>query len=162
MIICLSTASTSPKPRRLIRFSSTCRVAGESRSVPLAHLTFPYSTALHISQSEGSHSDCWSFEEAIDFYRRAETIDRSLGLSGRVVHETHRKRCLFHPQLTARLVKALPNLRLTGDISHWTVVCERMLDITEVDKAAMDIVIPPVRTLQPSAPQLAAKLRNLR
>ncbi|MBX3096230.1 MAG: sugar phosphate isomerase/epimerase [Fimbriimonadaceae bacterium] len=41
--------------------------------------------------------------------------------------ETHRGRCLFEPMMTARLLAELPDLWLTLDISHWTVVTESLL-----------------------------------
>lgn len=44
-----------------------------------------------------------------------------------ISHETHRGRPLGNPFLTLRLLHALPSLRLTADISHWMVVCERLL-----------------------------------
>jgi hypothetical protein len=46
--------------------------------------------------------------------------------------ETHRSRSLFNPWVTQRLVRALPELKLTADFSHWCVVCERLMD-TELD-----------------------------
>lgn len=81
----------------------------------------------------------------MEFYQRANEIDRSLGLEGKVCHETHRKRCLFHPLITAQLCAAIPSIRLTLDISHWIVVCERLLDKTEADRGALRYILPHVR-----------------
>ena len=46
--------------------------------------------------------------------------------------ETHRSRSLFTPWVTRRMVESLPKIKLTMDISHWCVVCERLMD-TEID-----------------------------
>lgn len=35
-------------------------------------------------------------------------------------------------------------LRVTADVSHWVVVCERLLDLGEEDKEILDILIPHV------------------
>ncbi|MGC5340916.1 sugar phosphate isomerase/epimerase, partial [Escherichia coli] len=42
--------------------------------------------------------------------------------------ETHRASSLYSPWLTLDIVRQLPRLRYTADISHWVVVCERLLD----------------------------------
>jgi len=41
-----------------------------------------------------------------------------------VVYETHRTRCLYSPWQTARILEALPWLRITADFSHFTNVAE--------------------------------------
>jgi hypothetical protein len=44
-----------------------------------------------------------------------------------IVFETHRGRLLYEPQSTHAYIQRFPELRLTADFSHWTCVCESML-----------------------------------
>ena len=55
--------------------------------------------------------------------------------------ETHRQRALYHPYRTARILGEL-DIDLTGDISHWTCVCERLLDVHADDKSTMAAIVP--------------------
>ncbi len=66
-------------------------------------------------------SDAWEYGMARDFL--GELLDHSAGIELTV--ETHRGRPTFHPLSTLRLLEDLPELRLTLDLSHWCVVCER-------------------------------------
>ncbi|KAJ5105961.1 hypothetical protein NUU61_003308 [Penicillium alfredii] len=91
-----------------------------------------------------SGEDAWDIDESIKFYRGTIQVDKELGVSGRVFHETHRNRSLFTPYATQRIVEAVPQLRITADFSHWMVACERLLDIGEGDRAMMDAIIPHV------------------
>ncbi len=50
--------------------------------------------------------------------------------------ETHRSRSLFNPWVTLELIRQLPDLRFTSDISHWIVTCERLLDDPADDLSA--------------------------
>jgi hypothetical protein len=40
---------------------------------------------------------------------------------------------LYSPWVTLDLIRQVPGLRFTSDISHWVVVCERLLDDNEDD-----------------------------
>lgn len=75
-------------------------------------------------------SDAWGFSQAVDGYGRALELAARTQLP--VSFETHRGRPTFHPRLTLDLLAALPELRLTCDLSHWCVVCERLLDEPQV------------------------------
>ncbi len=56
-----------------------------------------------------------------------------------VYHETHRGRALYSAPVTAELMKKIPNLRLTLDISHWCNVHESYLgDQEETIALALD------------------------
>lgn len=44
-----------------------------------------------------------------------------------VSFETHRSRSLFNPWAIGELLEALPQLRLTADLSHWCCVSERLM-----------------------------------
>lgn len=70
--------------------------------------------------------DAWSESQSIEFLQKAKALaeERDMILS----FETHRSRSLFNPWVTQRVVEAIPDIKLTLDISHWCVVCERLMD----------------------------------
>lgn len=70
--------------------------------------------------------DAWSRDVQIDFFRRAVDLAAELGVT--CSFETHRSRSFFNPWITIEVASQIPDLRLTLDISHWVVVCERLLD----------------------------------
>jgi len=74
--------------------------------------------------------DAWPLETQIDFFSGAIGIAERHGVV--CSFETHRGRSFFNPWITRDVVRALPKLRLTLDVSHWMVVCERAID-TEWD-----------------------------
>lgn len=80
-------------------------------------------------------SDSWPLSVAIDFFARALEFGSTAGTE--LSFETHRSRPTFHPWLTAELLRALPELRLTCDFSHWCVVCERLPD----DESVLELAI---------------------
>lgn len=71
-------------------------------------------------------NDRWPLAQQVDFFGRA------LELAAQAGHlcsfETHRARSLYSPWVTLDLIRQLPELQFTSDISHWVVVCERLLD----------------------------------
>ncbi len=71
-------------------------------------------------------SDSWPLTVAVDFFGRALELGKRLGAE--LSFETHRSRPTFHPWVTTELLRALPDLQLTCDFSHWCVVCERLPD----------------------------------
>ncbi|QYS94238.1 hypothetical protein H0G86_001579 [Trichoderma simmonsii] len=95
----------------------------------------------------GFARDDWNIEESIKFYEGTIKIDRELGVSGFVCHETHRSRSLFNPWVTRLILEAIPELRLTADFSHWMVLGERLLDDGEGDRTTMEAIIPHVRKI---------------
>jgi hypothetical protein len=74
--------------------------------------------------------DAWSEEESMAFFKGAMEIAEKYQID--ISFETHRSRSLFTPWVTRRMVEALPQMKLTMDISHWCVVSERLMD-TELD-----------------------------
>ncbi|WP_232744808.1 sugar phosphate isomerase/epimerase [Thiomicrorhabdus sp. Kp2] len=74
--------------------------------------------------------DAWEESQSIKFFEQAMQIGQDYGID--VCFETHRSRSLFNPWITRKVVKVLPEIKLTLDISHWCVVCERLMD-TEMD-----------------------------
>ncbi len=70
--------------------------------------------------------DAWPLDMQIDFFQRAQAIaDKHEVLCS---FETHRGRSFFNPWVTRDVLRALPELRITCDFSHWVVVCERQMD----------------------------------
>jgi hypothetical protein len=84
-------------------------------------------------------SDSWPVAQAIEFFGRALELGATLGAE--LSFETHRGRPTFHPRATTELVRALPDLRLTCDFSHWSVVGERLVD----DEVALDAAVARAR-----------------
>lgn len=84
--------------------------------------------------------DAWSEAESIRFFAGAMRLAKTYGTE--INFETHRSRSLFNPWTTRRIVEALPQIRLTADLSHWCVVCERQMD-TELD--TVTAIAPNVR-----------------
>jgi len=84
-------------------------------------------------------SDSWPLSVARDFLGCALELGAKAGAE--LCFETHRSRPTFHPWVTAELLRALPELRLTCDFSHWCVVCERLPD----DEAVLELVIARAR-----------------
>lgn len=70
--------------------------------------------------------DAWPEEKSLLFFEKAIRLAESANIS--ICFETHRSRSLFNPWVTDRIVKALPEIKLTCDFSHWCVVCERLMD----------------------------------
>lgn len=54
------------------------------------------------------HSDHWSLDESVEFYKGTLAVDAELGLEGKVCHETHRNRSLFTPYSTAYVLRHVP------------------------------------------------------
>jgi hypothetical protein len=87
---------------------------------------------LYSPQLINVHSgrDWFTPEDQISYFETALAIGRVIedvhGIP--VLHETHRTRMLFSPRETGVLLRKFPELKLTADFSHWTVVCESMLD----------------------------------
>lgn len=70
--------------------------------------------------------DAWPLDVQIGFFRRAQDLaDRYDVMCS---FETHRGRSFFNPWVTRDVLRAVPDLRITCDFSHWVVVCERLMD----------------------------------
>lgn len=70
--------------------------------------------------------DAWPLDVQIDFFRRAQDLADRYGVM--CSFETHRGRSFFNPWVTRDVLRAVPELRITCDFSHWVVVCERLMD----------------------------------
>jgi len=83
--------------------------------------------------------DAWPESEAIKFFENVLLLQEKSGLQLSI--ETHRSRPTFNPWSTLRIAQALPEMKLTADISHWCVVCERLMD-SEMD--TLEKLIPQI------------------
>ncbi|WP_110947121.1 sugar phosphate isomerase/epimerase family protein [Pseudomonas bohemica] len=79
-------------------------------------------------------NDRWQLPQQVDFFGQALELASKQGQM--VTFETHRARSLFNPWVTLELIRQLPDLRFTSDISHWIVTCERLLNDPEDDLSA--------------------------
>ncbi|MDW6094804.1 TIM barrel protein [Vibrio rhizosphaerae] len=76
-------------------------------------------------------NDRWPMETQVRFFRRAVEIASQAGMT--CSFETHRGSSLYSPWVTLELMARVPELVFTMDISHWFLVCERLLDRPEDD-----------------------------
>ncbi|NWD75012.1 TIM barrel protein [Pseudomonas gingeri] len=79
-------------------------------------------------------NDRWPLAQQVEFFGQAMALAQRHGQF--CTFETHRSRSLFNPWLTLELIRQLPDLRFTSDISHWIVTCERLLDDPADDLSA--------------------------
>ena len=89
------------------------------RDLDEAHDAGAVGVTIHAGRSN------MEFEEGLDRLGKLVEIAKTLPMP--VNFETHRSRLLYEPLSTARYLKALPDLWLVADLSHWTVVTESML-----------------------------------
>ena len=71
-------------------------------------------------------NDRWGLSQQVAFFGRAQELADEAGLV--CSFETHRATSLYSPWVTLDVIAQLPQLRFTTDISHWVVVCERLLN----------------------------------
>jgi len=71
-------------------------------------------------------NDRWPLARQVEFFGRAQELSEQAGLL--CSFEIHRATSLYSPWVTLDVIAQLPQLRFTADISHWVVVCERLLD----------------------------------
>jgi hypothetical protein len=70
-------------------------------------------------------SDAWSHEDALTFFSGVLNLEQTHGIA--ISCETHRGRYTHNPWLFGRILRALPELKITADFSHWCVVTERLI-----------------------------------
>ncbi|MFP4426394.1 MAG: sugar phosphate isomerase/epimerase family protein [Spirochaetaceae bacterium] len=73
--------------------------------------------------------DYFSFEQNRELLAVADEISGETGVP--IIHETHRGRFSFAAHALQPYLEALPELKLTLDISHWCVVSESLLEDQE-------------------------------
>lgn len=67
-------------------------------------------------------NDRWSLTEQVDFFGKAQALAKDHNML--CSFETHRASSLYSPWVTMDLIRQLPDLQFTTDISHWVLVCE--------------------------------------
>lgn len=70
--------------------------------------------------------DYFSFDDNCRIIDVAESIATRSGIP--ILHETHRGRFTFHAASLLPFLQKFPQLKLTGDFSHWCNVSESMLE----------------------------------
>ena len=73
-----------------------------------------------------SGRDWWDHDQGSRFFEKALEVQSAVDIP--VCHETHRGRLLFSPAATSLYLSRFPELKLTADFSHWTCVCESLLE----------------------------------
>lgn len=73
-----------------------------------------------------SGRDHFSFDQNRKFIDLTTKVSKSSGVP--VYHETHRSRILYSAPVARQFMEALPDLRITFDVSHWCNVHESLLD----------------------------------
>lgn len=73
-----------------------------------------------------SGRDHFSFDQNRKFIELTTKVSKSSGVP--VYHETHRSRILYSAPVARQFMEALPDLRITFDVSHWCNVHESLLD----------------------------------
>lgn len=76
-------------------------------------------------------TDRMSERDRLAFFESALRVEQAAGVP--VAHETHRGRALYTPWHTARVLRALPEVKLGADFSHWSVVCGSALAVADPD-----------------------------
>lgn len=71
-------------------------------------------------------NDRWPLAKQVEFFGRAQALADAAGAV--CSFEIHRATSLYSPWVALDVIAQLPQLRFTADISHWVVVCERLLD----------------------------------
>jgi hypothetical protein len=73
-----------------------------------------------------SGKDFFSFDENKQFIDFTTQISQASQIP--IYHETHRARILFAAHIARKFIEAIPDLKLTLDISHWTCVAGSLLE----------------------------------
>ncbi len=83
--------------------------------------------------------DHFSFDDNCRIVAAAENISVRSGIP--ILHETHRGRFTFHAASLLPYLEKFPELKLTGDFSHWCTVSESML---QDQREILERIIPHV------------------
>jgi sugar phosphate isomerase/epimerase len=99
---------------------------------PAQHLN-RLAEAIEGAQSVGARfinvlpgNDRWALGMQVDFFGRAQDLAEAAGIT--CSFEIHRATSLYSPWVAMDVIAQVPNLRFTADLSHWVVVCERLLN----------------------------------
>jgi sugar phosphate isomerase/epimerase len=89
--------------------------------------------------------DAWSAADTLKFHQGVVRLQDRHGIIISV--ETHRGRSTYSPWLTRDFLKAIPELRITCDFSHWCVVSERL--ILDEEQEILEIAAAHAHHIQP-------------
>ncbi len=89
--------------------------------------------------------DAWCAADALRFHEGVVRLQDKHGIIISV--ETHRGRSTYSPWLTRDILRALPELRITCDFSHWCVVSERL--ILEEESEILELTAEHAHHIQP-------------
>jgi sugar phosphate isomerase/epimerase len=73
--------------------------------------------------------DWFTLDQSLELIETARNFTDKSGIE--VVHETHRGRIGFCPQMAEKLFERCPHYLITADFSHWTCVTESLLESFE-------------------------------
>jgi sugar phosphate isomerase/epimerase len=79
---------------------------------------------LYINCHSGR--DYFSYEQGKTFIDHTTALTKSTGI--KICHETHRSRLLYSSPVARHYMEAIPELRVTFDVSHWCNVHESLLE----------------------------------
>lgn len=79
-------------------------------------------------------NDRWPMAKQVEFFTKAVAVAKQAAII--CSFETHRGTSLYSPWVTLELMEQVPDMMFTMDISHWILVCERLLDRPEDDLSA--------------------------
>lgn len=106
---------------------------GTDKSLPALESLKKYTERLYeltlwnpVLINSQTGSDFFTKVENSKFITEANRISKETGIP--VYHETHRSRFSYTLPQTLEYLYAIPELRLTADISHWMVVHESLLE----------------------------------
>jgi sugar phosphate isomerase/epimerase len=92
-----------------------------------------YEKALRLAAAQrpvyiNTHAgrDYFTFEQNLEILKIGLQVMAETGIN--VCCETHRGRCAYNAPVTQQYLEALPELRLTADLSHWCCVHESLLE----------------------------------
>ena len=117
-----------------ILFSGGDVIAKQSET-PADHLKRLATTFNYAAETEPQFINClagndrWSMDQQVEFFGAAMELAKHAGQ--RCLFETHRGTSLYSPWVTLELMRQLPEMRFTSDLSHWVLVAERLLETPE-------------------------------
>jgi sugar phosphate isomerase/epimerase len=99
--------------------------------------------------------DYFSYEQNCELIQVADEVQQATGV--KILHETHRGRFSYSAPAIQHYLVTLPNLRLTGDFSHWVNVSESYLadQPDNMSRAIQRTDHIHCRVGQPEAPQVS-------
>lgn len=109
---------------------------GTNKSLSFEEALKAYETGLRdlyswnpVKVNSHTGSDFWTLEQNLAFLQIGEKLAQEAGIP--LIHETHRARFSYTLPATLEMLEKFPELGLTLDISHWMVVHERLIPLSD-------------------------------